>query len=134
MFSPICFTNFFHEFSSVWAVEKENKLVPSRFFSQYASWKRNHNRYSLKKRFRLFRQSFSNSESKNSLTNNYYHFSFFFNSQTEKKRFCTNQKFLFFFNFSNWEKFEKIIGENKIPRLLFWFHELLSLKSIHYKI
>ena len=47
------------------------------------------------KRFRLYRQSFSNnefielisqisdSEFTNSLTNNYYHF--FFNSQTEKK-------------------------------------------------
>ena len=26
MFSPICFTNFFHKFFSVRAVEKENKL------------------------------------------------------------------------------------------------------------
>ena len=39
-------TNFFLEFFSVWAVEKENKQV---IFPQYASWKKNHNKYSLKK-------------------------------------------------------------------------------------
>ena len=37
---------FFLEFFSVWAVEKENKQV---IFPQYASWKKNHNKYSLKK-------------------------------------------------------------------------------------
>ena len=53
MFSPISFTGFFLEFFSVWAVEKGNKnilLIQNRFFSsQFASWKINHNEYSLKK-------------------------------------------------------------------------------------
>ena len=51
MFSPICFTNFFHKFFSVRAVEKENKLLIGSkqvFFSQFDSWKRNHNKYWLK--------------------------------------------------------------------------------------
>ena len=50
IFSPICFTNFFNEFISVWAIEKENKLLigQKQFFSQFASWKRNHHKYSLK--------------------------------------------------------------------------------------
>ena len=50
--SPIWFTNFFHEFLSVWAVGKGNKLLigPKQiFFSQFDSWKRNQNKYSLKK-------------------------------------------------------------------------------------
>ena len=44
--------NFVHEFFSVWAVEKGNKFlfVPKQFFcSQFASWKRNHDKYSLEK-------------------------------------------------------------------------------------
>ena len=34
MVSPNCFTNFFHKFFSLWAVEKENKLLigPKQFF------------------------------------------------------------------------------------------------------
>jgi hypothetical protein len=38
MFSPICFSNFVHEFFSVCAVEKENKFVigPKESFSQFA--------------------------------------------------------------------------------------------------
>ena len=42
MFSPICFMNFFHEFFSL---KKENKLL---FGSQFTSWKRNRNKYTLK--------------------------------------------------------------------------------------
>ena len=38
-----------------------------------------------------------------------------------KKLFCTN-KFVFFFNCSNWEKFEEKIGENKIGCLVVWCH------------
>ena len=50
MFSPIWFTNLIHECFSVWKVEKENKFLidPKRFFSQFFSWKRNHNKYFLK--------------------------------------------------------------------------------------
>ena len=48
MFSPVCFTNFFNKF---WAFEKESELVigPKQAFFQFASWKRNHNKDSLKK-------------------------------------------------------------------------------------
>ena len=52
IFSPICFTKFLHEPFSVWAVENENKLlaVPKQpFFSQFASWKSNHNLYFVTK-------------------------------------------------------------------------------------
>ena len=39
-------------FTKVWAVEKENNasiaIAPNQFFSQFASWKRNHNKCSLK--------------------------------------------------------------------------------------
>ena len=54
--SSDAFTNLFHELFpqifSVWAVEKENKILigPKQFFSQFASWKRNHNRYSLNRK------------------------------------------------------------------------------------
>ena len=49
MFSPIFFTNFYHKFFSVWAVEKENFLfVQTSFFSPFGSWNRNHNKYLLK--------------------------------------------------------------------------------------
>ena len=50
-FSPICFKNFFHDFFSVWADEKENKLVigPRQYFSQFATWEKNHNKNSLTK-------------------------------------------------------------------------------------
>ena len=41
MFPPICRTNFFHKFFSIWAVEKENKLLLGQKKSQFASWKRN---------------------------------------------------------------------------------------------
>ena len=43
---------FFHEFFSVGTVEKENRLLIGSkqvFFSQFDSWKRNHNKHSLKK-------------------------------------------------------------------------------------
>ena len=63
MFSPICFPNFDHEFFSVWAVEKENKVLIgyNRVSSQSAIWKRNHNKYGLNKfvdlefKFRTFK-------------------------------------------------------------------------------
>ena len=52
----------------------------------------------------------SNSESTIFLTNIYY--DFYFNWQTEKKHlFSTNKEFVFFFNYLNWEKFVKLIGE-----------------------
>ena len=45
------FTNLLHEFFPAWAVEKENKLLigPKIVFSQFQSWKRNHNKSSLKR-------------------------------------------------------------------------------------
>ena len=52
MSSPIYFLNFFFKFFSIWVVEKEKKLpiCPKQFtFSQFASWKRDQNKYSLKK-------------------------------------------------------------------------------------
>ena len=48
MFSPIFCTNFFQQFFPVWAVEKENKLLigpKTDYFSKFASWKSNHNKY-----------------------------------------------------------------------------------------
>ena len=49
--SPIWFTIFVHEFFSVWAAEIENifLIVPKQFLYQFACWKRNHNKHSLKK-------------------------------------------------------------------------------------
>ena len=66
------FPNFFHEFFSVLAVERENKLL---FIGQ------------------------------------------------KQSQFWTNEKFVFFFNCSNWEKFAEKIGENKIGCLVVWSHE-----------
>ena len=43
MFSPICFTNFFNEFISAWAIEKRKRL-----FFLFVIWKRKHNKYLLK--------------------------------------------------------------------------------------
>jgi hypothetical protein len=37
--------------------------------------------------------------------------------------FYTNEKFVFFFNCSNWEKFVGKTGENKIRALEVWCHE-----------
>ena len=75
----LVFPNFFHEFFSVLAVEKENK-----FFIGPKKW--------------VFFQ------------------------------FWTNEKFVFFFNCSNWEKLVEIIGENKIGGLVVWYHE----RDIHF--
>ena len=49
-FIPRIFTTKLSQFELVWAVEKENKLLigPKQFFSQFASWKRKNNKYSLK--------------------------------------------------------------------------------------
>ena len=43
MFSPICFTNF----SQFERLKRENKLLicPKQYHYQFASWKRNHNKY-----------------------------------------------------------------------------------------
>ena len=46
MFSPLCFPNFVHEFFSVW---KNKEWSKKQVFSQFASWKRNHNKYLFKK-------------------------------------------------------------------------------------
>ena len=55
------------------------------------------------------------------LANIYY--DFFLNWQNEKnKMFWTNKKFVFLFNWSNWQKFEEKIGENKIRCLVLWSH------------
>ena len=52
MLSPICFTNFFNEFISVWAIEKRKQTFyhwsQMAFFSPFVIWKRKHNKYSLK--------------------------------------------------------------------------------------
>ena len=44
--SPICFTNFFSQFFSMLFFQF---LLLQNIFFQFASWKRNHNKYSLKK-------------------------------------------------------------------------------------
>ena len=46
MFPPVYFTIFFHQFFSVWTVEKEKKshLFKASLFSQFAIWKINHNK------------------------------------------------------------------------------------------
>ena len=50
------FPNFFHEFFSVLAVEKENKIFigPKYVFSKFENWKRNGNRYVLDSSFMFF--------------------------------------------------------------------------------
>ena len=50
---------------------------------------------------------------------------FFFNWQTEKKKlYWTNQKFVFFFNCSNWEQFMEQIGVTN-----WWKHLMNSLRQ-----
>ena len=46
-------------------------------------------------------------------------------------QFWTNEKFVFFFNCSNWEKFVGKIGENKIGCLVVWCHEQYVAKYFH---
>ena len=46
MILPFCFPNLFHWFFSVWLKKKTNFLFgPNRFFSQFANWKRNYNKF-----------------------------------------------------------------------------------------
>ena len=51
----------------------------------------------------------------------------FSTGKLRKPLFLANKKFVFFFNCSNWEKFEGKIGENKIWRSMFWSHELAKI-------
>ena len=44
-FSPIFYIHFFPCIFLSWAVDKENKFLSKTVFSQFASWKRNHNKY-----------------------------------------------------------------------------------------
>ena len=52
------------------------------------------------------------------------------NAKLRKNLFWTNEKFVFFFNCSDWEKFMEKIGGNKIGCLVVWCHKQDNIRLV----